>query len=129
VELYTKAYEVFKSASATSTATSTAATTSTTATGAAGVVTQGGAQGGGGRQTLWIAYRIAETYRENGKYDMAVRWVILFLCGSLTFYFPVCFIWFIITHVDYLQIFRSDSKNVSHRTMDRVVEGCVGGLV
>jgi hypothetical protein len=88
VELYTKAYEVFKAASMSSTATATAATsavaTTTTTTitapgvGAAGVVT-GGAQGGvGGRQTLWIAYRIAETYRENGKYDMAVRWVVCF---------------------------------------------------
>jgi hypothetical protein len=85
VELYTKAYEVFKSASMSGTATTAAAaastvttTTTTTATGAAGVVT-GGAQGGvGGRQTLWIAYRIAETYRENGKYDLAVRWVMRF---------------------------------------------------
>jgi len=86
VELYTKAYEVFKSASTSGTTTTTAivasstvATTTTTTTsgaGAAGVVT-GGAQGAiGGRQTLWIAYRIAETYRENGKYDLAVRWVI-----------------------------------------------------
>jgi len=84
VELYTKAYEVFKSASTGGTTTATAvsssvATTTTTTTsgaGAAGVVT-GGAHGAiGGRQTLWIAYRIAETYRDNGKYDLAARWVI-----------------------------------------------------
>ena len=26
-----------------------------------------------GRLTLWIAYRIAQTYYESGKFDMAVR--------------------------------------------------------
>ena len=29
-----------------------------------------------GRQTLWIAYRIAQTYHEAGKFDMAVRSVL-----------------------------------------------------
>ena len=28
-----------------------------------------------GRLTLWIAYRIAQTYYDSGKFDMAVRWV------------------------------------------------------
>ena len=27
-----------------------------------------------GRQTLWIAYRIAQTYYESGKFDMAARY-------------------------------------------------------
>ena len=26
-----------------------------------------------GRLTLWIAYRIAQTYYDSGKFDMAVR--------------------------------------------------------
>lgn len=29
-----------------------------------------------GRLTLWIAYRIAQTYFQSGKFDMAVRWVV-----------------------------------------------------
>ncbi|KAF8891851.1 Gryzun, putative trafficking through golgi-domain-containing protein [Infundibulicybe gibba] len=50
LELYTKAYELFKKYSP------------------AGP--QGAAQG---RLTLWIAYRIAQTYYDSGKFDMAVR--------------------------------------------------------
>ncbi|KAL5532043.1 hypothetical protein ACEPAF_5607 [Sanghuangporus sanghuang] len=53
LELYTKAYEVFKKYS-------TAPTTST----------QNQTQG---RCTLWIAYRIAQTYFDSGKYEMSVR--------------------------------------------------------
>lgn len=53
VELYTKAYEVFKSTVPPASAPTT--------------------QGKGSRQTLWIAYRIAESYRAGGKYDLAVR--------------------------------------------------------
>ena len=30
-----------------------------------------------GRLTLWIAYRIAQTYYDSGKFDMAVRCVFL----------------------------------------------------
>ena len=30
---------------------------------------------GHGRLTLWIAYRIAQTYYESGKFDLAVRYV------------------------------------------------------
>ena len=29
-----------------------------------------------GRLTLWIAYRIAQTYYDSGKFDMAVRYVL-----------------------------------------------------
>ena len=29
-----------------------------------------------GRLTLWIAYRIAQTYYDSGKFDMAVRCVL-----------------------------------------------------
>lgn len=29
------------------------------------------------RLTLWIAYRIAQTYYESAKFDMAVRWTRL----------------------------------------------------
>uniref|UniRef100_A0A8H7Y8D4 Trafficking protein particle complex subunit 11 domain-containing protein n=1 Tax=Psilocybe cubensis TaxID=181762 RepID=A0A8H7Y8D4_PSICU len=47
-ELYTKAYELFKKYSSAS-------------------------NQGQGRLTLWIAYRIAQTYYEAGKFDMAVR--------------------------------------------------------
>lgn len=47
-ELYTKAYELFKKHSPAS-------------------------NQGQGRLTLWIAYRIAQTYYEAGKFDMAVR--------------------------------------------------------
>ena len=49
-ELYTKAYELFKRH------------------------TPGPSQGQG-RFTLWIAYRIAQTYYDAGKFDMAVRYV------------------------------------------------------
>ncbi|TCD61939.1 hypothetical protein EIP91_007679 [Steccherinum ochraceum] len=45
LELYTRAYELFKKNSASQQ----------------------------GRQQLWIAYRIAQTYFESGKFDMAVR--------------------------------------------------------
>ena len=45
LELYTRAYELFKKNSASQQ----------------------------GRQQLWIAYRIAQTYYESGKFDMAVR--------------------------------------------------------
>ncbi|KAJ7593749.1 Gryzun, putative trafficking through golgi-domain-containing protein [Mycena floridula] len=48
LELYTKAYELFKKYASE-------------------------ANQGQGRLTLWIAYRIAETYFESGKFDMAVR--------------------------------------------------------
>jgi len=48
LQLYTKAYELFKKHSPTS-------------------------NQGQGRLTLWIAYRIAQTYYEAGKFDMAVR--------------------------------------------------------
>ncbi|PCH35565.1 glutathione transferase omega-1 [Wolfiporia cocos MD-104 SS10] len=48
LELYTRSYELFKAYSPAS------------------------AQGHG-RLTLWIAYRIAQTYFESGKFDMAVR--------------------------------------------------------
>lgn len=82
VELYTKAYEMFKSAS---TSTTVSTTTAIPDAGAAGVPADAGGAGGQGlqvsRQTLCIAYRIAETYREGGKYDLAVRWV-------LCLYFP-----------------------------------------
>ncbi|KAF8963658.1 Gryzun, putative trafficking through golgi-domain-containing protein [Flammula alnicola] len=47
-ELYTKSYELFKKHSPAS-------------------------NQGQGRLTLWIAYRIAQTYYESGKFDMAVR--------------------------------------------------------
>ncbi|KZP28516.1 hypothetical protein FIBSPDRAFT_917686 [Athelia psychrophila] len=50
LELYTKSYELFKKYSP--------------------VNSQNTNQG---RLTLWIAYRIAETYYESGKYDMAVK--------------------------------------------------------
>ncbi|KAG6332551.1 hypothetical protein ID866_6536 [Astraeus odoratus] len=46
LELYTKSYELFKQYSSTASQ---------------------------GRLTLWIAYRIAHTYYESGKFDMAVR--------------------------------------------------------
>lgn len=86
VELYTKAYDVFKSASV---STTTAVPTgeiapATGAQGEAAVASDGtgemqaGTGGLGGRQLLWIAYRIAETYREGGKYGLAVRWVLYF---------------------------------------------------
>ncbi|KAH8115389.1 Gryzun, putative trafficking through golgi-domain-containing protein [Phellopilus nigrolimitatus] len=52
LELYTKSYELFKKYSA------------------APASAQNQMQG---RFTLWIAYRIAQTYYESGKYDMAVR--------------------------------------------------------
>ena len=52
-ELYTKAYELFKKFSSPS-------------------------NQGQGRLTLWIAYRIAQTYYTAGKYDMAVRSVYSF---------------------------------------------------
>ncbi|KAL5512612.1 hypothetical protein ACEPAG_3265 [Sanghuangporus baumii] len=52
LELYTKAYEVFKKYSTTP------------------ATTQNQIQG---RFTLWIAYRIAQTYFESGKYEMSVR--------------------------------------------------------
>ena len=29
-----------------------------------------------GRLTLWIAYGIAQTYYDSGKFDMAVRYVL-----------------------------------------------------
>lgn len=48
LELYTKAYELFKK------------------------YTPASSQGQG-RLTLWIAYRIAQTYHQSGKFDMAVR--------------------------------------------------------
>ncbi|KAF7792767.1 hypothetical protein EIP86_003865 [Pleurotus ostreatoroseus] len=48
LELYTRSYELFKKYSPPSSQTQ-------------------------GRQTLWIAYRIAQTYYESGKFDMAVR--------------------------------------------------------
>ena len=37
-----------------------------------------------GRLTLWIAYRIAQTYYDSGKFDMAVRYVLttLQLCTA-----------------------------------------------
>ncbi|KIK09233.1 hypothetical protein K443DRAFT_671719 [Laccaria amethystina LaAM-08-1] len=50
LELYTKAYELFKKY--------TPASSQTQAQ---------------GRLTLWIAYRIAQTYHQSGKFDMAVR--------------------------------------------------------
>ncbi|KII95624.1 hypothetical protein PLICRDRAFT_662357 [Plicaturopsis crispa FD-325 SS-3] len=50
LELYTKSYELFKKYNPTS--------------------AQGQSQG---RLTLWIAYRIAQTYYDSGKFDMAVR--------------------------------------------------------
>ncbi|KAJ7496837.1 Gryzun, putative trafficking through golgi-domain-containing protein [Mycena latifolia] len=50
LELYTKAYELFKKYAATP----------------AGAQSQG-------RLTLWIAYRIGQTYYESGKFEMAVR--------------------------------------------------------
>ncbi|KAJ8480730.1 hypothetical protein ONZ45_g15551 [Pleurotus djamor] len=50
LELYTKSYELFKKQGMTS--------------------NQKPSQG---RLTLWIAYRIAQTYYDSGKYDMAVR--------------------------------------------------------
>ena len=49
LELYTRAYELFKKYSPTNTQNL-------------------------GRQTLWIAYRIAQTYYESGKFDMAARY-------------------------------------------------------
>ncbi|KIP04097.1 hypothetical protein PHLGIDRAFT_31528 [Phlebiopsis gigantea 11061_1 CR5-6] len=49
LELYTRSYELFKKYSASN------------------------ASQNQGRQTLWIAYRIAQTYYESGKFDMAVR--------------------------------------------------------
>ena len=89
VELYTKAYDVFKSASASTTSATppgeippairAQGEVSVTVDGTA--ETQGGKEVLGGRQLLWIAYRIAETYREGGKYGLAVRWV---LCSSLS---------------------------------------------
>ncbi|CCL99236.1 uncharacterized protein FIBRA_01251 [Fibroporia radiculosa] len=48
LELYTRSYELFKAHSPPTTQ-------------------------GHGRLTLWIAYRIAQTYFESGKFDMAVR--------------------------------------------------------
>ncbi|THH01325.1 hypothetical protein EW026_g1364 [Hermanssonia centrifuga] len=48
LELYTRAYELFKKYSPPSSQNQ-------------------------GRQTLWIAYRIAQTYHQSGKFDMAVR--------------------------------------------------------
>jgi hypothetical protein len=30
-----------------------------------------------GRLTLWIAYRIGQTYYDSGKFDMAVRYIIM----------------------------------------------------
>ncbi|KAI0079255.1 hypothetical protein K474DRAFT_1617849 [Panus rudis PR-1116 ss-1] len=50
LELYTRAYELFKKYSAPSSQ-----------------------HQGQGRLTLWIAYRIAQTYYESGKFEMAVR--------------------------------------------------------
>ena len=35
-----------------------------------------------GRLTLWIAYRIAQTYYDSGKFDMAVRCVYPLPCPS-----------------------------------------------
>lgn len=49
LQLYTRSYELFKKYSTSS------------------------ASQNQGRQTLWIAYRIAQTYYESGKFDMAVR--------------------------------------------------------
>ncbi len=49
-ELYTKAYELFKKYSS--------------------MLSEGQGQG---RLTLWIAYRIAQTYYDAGKFNMAVR--------------------------------------------------------
>jgi len=61
-DMYTKAYELFKKYSS--------------------VPGEGQGQG---RLTLWIAYRIAQTYYDAGKFDMAVRSV---LSISLTFRTP-----------------------------------------
>lgn len=36
-----------------------------------------------GRLTLWIAYRIAQTYYESGKFDMAVRYEHVTGCAML----------------------------------------------
>ncbi|KAG5634546.1 hypothetical protein H0H81_001555 [Sphagnurus paluster] len=55
LELYTKAYELFKKYAV--------------------VDPQSPTQG---RLTLWIAYRIAQTYYQSGKYDMAIRLVTFF---------------------------------------------------
>lgn len=49
-ELYTKSYELFKKYSPINTQNLNP-----------------------GRLTLWIAYRIAQTYYDSGKFDMAVR--------------------------------------------------------
>lgn len=49
LELYTRSYELFKKYSP------------------ANAQNQG-------RQTLWIAYRIAQTYYESGKFDMAAKY-------------------------------------------------------
>ena len=60
-QLYTRAYELFKRFNA-------------------APQHQGTSQSGGqgpGRLTLWIAYLIAHTYYEAGKFDMAVRYMHL----------------------------------------------------
>ena len=38
---------------------------------------------GHGRLTLWIAYRIAQTYYESGKFDLAVRCVVTTLAVNI----------------------------------------------
>lgn len=54
LQLYTKAYEIFKK-----------------------YIPPGGSTQAQGRLTLWIAYRIAQTYYDSGEFAMAVRCVYL----------------------------------------------------
>lgn len=58
-EMYSKAYELFKKYSS--------------------APSDGQVQG---RLTLWIAYRIAQTYYDSGKFDMAVRSVFFCFTAS-----------------------------------------------
>lgn len=52
-QLYTKSYELFKKYTSVPSPNATQ-----------------------GRLTLWIAYRIAQTYYDSGKFDMAIRFVV-----------------------------------------------------
>lgn len=67
LQLYTKAYEVFKRYSA--------VPPISPAVSMQGLLKSQAlpAQSGAGRFTILIAYRIAQTYFEAGKYDMAIR--------------------------------------------------------
>ena len=62
LELYTRSYELFKKWSPQN--------------GQQGQLAQNQNQNPG-RLTLWIAYRIAQTYYDSAKFDMAVRYVLL----------------------------------------------------